>query len=136
MRLRYAALLSPFALIPLLLTSPVACGCLPDLTSVAGQMVIFAPHGTDVVPAESNQLLGEQSFIGKNVQDLVPGKPLDPECSAVVANRLRCIYWNAVGISYSSGRLVQISTDNSGKVVGISVRPIHKLFGMAFGTDA
>lgn len=136
MRLHYSALLSPLALIPLVLTVPVACGCEPDLTSIAGQMEIYASYGTELAPATKNQALGERAFLGKDIHSLARSPTPEHECASISATRLKCTYWNAVGILYSSGRLVQIAADESGKVRAVSVSQIHKLLGVTFGTDA
>jgi len=116
MRLRYAAVLFPLALVPLLLTAPVACGCEPDPTSIAGQMEIYASYGAELASAAKNQALGERAFLGKDIHRLARNPTPDRECVSISATRLKCTYWNAVGILYSSGRQVQIEADNSGNV--------------------
>jgi len=136
MRFRYAALLLPLALIPLVLTAPVACGCEPDRASIAGQMEIYASYGAELVPAVKNQALGERAFLGKDIHSLSRNPIPDRECAAISATRLKCTYWNAVGFLYSSGRLVRIEADASGNVRAVSVSQFHKFLGVTYGTDA
>ena len=133
MRLRYAAFLSPIALLPLVLTTPVACGCEPDPTSIAGQMQIYVPYGSKATSAAASRALGEQAFLGRSIKSLARVPNPDLECTATGSGDLKCVYWSEVGVLYSSGRLVRIASDASGKVTSVSVSRIHKALGVAFG---
>jgi len=106
------------------------------MTSIAGQMQIYVPKGSAAVPVAANQALGEQAFLGRDIRGLARDPNPDPGCKFVGTDQLRCIYWSEVGILYSQGRLVKITAHTSGKVKSVSVSQLHKLIGIAFGTDA
>ena len=136
MRLRYAVLLLPLMVSPLLVTSPVACGCEPDPTSMAGQMAIYVATGASTVSAESSRALGASAFVGKDTHRLAKNPSPDSECLWASPTRLECIYWHEVGLLYSRGRLVHIAADASGRVTVVSVLSIRKLIGISFGANA
>ena len=136
MRLRYALLLLPLLASPMLLTAPVACGCEPDPTSMAGQMSIYVATGDAPVSAESSQALGERAFVGKDIHLLAKGQSPDSECVWASPTRLECTYWNEVGVLYSRGRIVSVAADASGRVTAVSVSSIRKLMGISFGESA
>ena len=136
MRLRYAVLLLPLMVSPLLVTSPVACGCEPDPNSMAGQMAIYVATGASPVSAESSRALGASAFVGKDIHRLAKNPSPDSECVWASPTRLECTYWNEVGLLYSRGRLVRVAADAGGRVTAVSVSSIRKLIGVSFGASA
>ncbi len=136
MHMRYAALLLPLLLVPLLVTSPVACGCEPDLTSMAGQMSIYVPYAGTAVSADKNQFLGQSAFVGKDIHHLAPGVSPDPECVWTSPTHLVCTYWNETGILYSTGRVVHVTAGANDMVTGVAVSTVRRLFGVSLGAAA
>jgi hypothetical protein len=131
--MRYVALLLPLLLVPLLVTSPVACGCEPDPSSMAGQMSIYASPGGRPIAASENQSLGNSAFIGRDIRHLVAGASSDRNCLRTNPTHLQCIYWNEVGVFYSSGRVVYVAADATYRVTDVTVSTIRKLFGVSLG---
>lgn len=133
MHMRYAALLLPLLLVPLLFTSPVACGCEPDPGSMAGQMSIYVSPGGRPVSASENQSLANIAFAGKDIRHLAAEGSFHKNCQRTSPTHLECIYWNEVGIVYSSGRVVHVAADATYRVTAVTVSTIRKLFGVSFG---
>jgi len=136
MRLRHALLLLPLAVAPLLVTSPTACGCEPDPTSMAGQMGIYVADRGTPASAQSNQALGERAFIGKDIHRLAKSPSPDAECVWLGSTRLECTYWNEVGVLHSRGRVVHVEANATGEVTAVSVSNIRKIMGVSTGAGA